>query len=326
MEYKDYYKILNVPRTATQDEIKKAYRKLARQYHPDNNPGNKQAEAKFKEANEANEVLSDPKMRQRYDTLGSAYQQGGQPGGFDWSQWTTANTNDLNDLFGGGGSGGFSDFFTQIFGNMARQNATRRGSTVRTSQHMPRQGAPQRGRDYEQPVTISLRDAYHGTTLTLQMSSAPSGTDAAGVRQEGQKIEVKIPAGVKTGAHVRVAGQGERGFEGGPAGDLHLVITVQPDPHFERDGDDLKTEAPVDLYTLILGGEATIRTLGGNVSLKIPPETQPGRVFRLRGQGMPTLREPGQPGDLLVKVQAKLPHHLSAEEKQLFEQLAALRK
>jgi curved DNA-binding protein len=317
MEYKDYYQILNVPRTATQDDIKKAYRKLARQYHPDNNPGNKQAEAKFKEANEANEVLSDPQKRQKYDTLGSqwsAYQQGGQPGGFDWSQWTTstANANDLNDLFGGGSSGGFSDFFTQIFGNMSRQSAARRGSTVRTSQRGPQQSMPQRGRDFEQPVNISLQDAYRGTTLTLQ--------------KDGQKIEVKVPAGVKTGAHVRMAGQGEPGFEGGPAGDLHLVITVQPDPHFERDGDDLKTEAHIDLYTLILGGEATIKTLGGNVSLKIPPETQPGRVFRLRGQGMPTLREPGQPGDLLVKVQAKLPHHLSAEEKKLFEQLAKLRK
>jgi curved DNA-binding protein len=321
MEYKDYYQILNVPRTATQDDIKKAYRKLARQYHPDNNPGNKQAEAKFKEINEANEVLSDPPMRQKYDTLGSqwsAYQQGGPGGGFDWSQWTTATANgtNFNDLFGAGDSGGFSDFFTQIFGNMARGSTTRRGSTVRSSQHVPPhgrpQGLPQRGRDYEQPVNISLRDAYQGTTLTLQ--------------KDGQKIEVKVPAGVKTGAHVRVAGQGEPGFEGGPAGDLHLVVTVQPDAHFERDGDDLKTETPVDLYTLILGGEATIKTLGGNVSLKIPPETQPGRVFRLRGQGMPTLREPGQPGDLLVKVQARLPHPLSAEEKKLFEQLARLRK
>jgi curved DNA-binding protein len=322
MEYKDYYKILNVPRTATQDDIKKAYRKLARQYHPDNNPGNKQAEAKFKEANEANEVLSDPKMRQRYDTLGAAYQQGGQPGGFDWSQWTTANANDLNDLFGGaGGSGGFSDFFTQIFGNMARQNAARRGSTVRTSQR-----GPQRGRDYEQPVSISLRDAYHGTTLMLQTPSVPPGPGGAGVRQGGQKLEVKIPAGVKTGAHVRMAGQGEPGFEGGLAGDLHLVVTVQPDPHFEREGDDLKTEVHIDLYTMLLGGEATIKTLGGHVSLKIPPETQPGRVFRLRGQGMPRLREPGQPGDLLVKVQARLPHHLSTEEKKLFDQLAGLRK
>jgi len=316
MDYKDYYKVLNVPRTATQDEIKKAYRKLARQYHPDNNPGNKQAEAKFKEANEANEVLSDPQQRQKYDTLGSqwsAYQQSGQPGGFDWSQWTTAAQGaDFNDLFGAGGSGGFSDFFTQIFGNMARNSAPRRGSSVHSSQNIPRQGLPQRGRDYEQPVNISLRDAYTGTTLTLQ--------------KDGQKIEVKVPAGVRTGAHVRVAGQGERGFEGAPAGDLHLVVTVQPDPHFERDGDDLKTEAHVDLYTMLLGGEATVKTLGGNVSLKIPPETQPGRVFRLRGQGMPHLQEANQHGDLLVKAQAKLPHHLSAEEKKLFEQLVSLRK
>jgi curved DNA-binding protein len=320
MEYKDYYQILNVPRTATQGDIKKAYRKLARQYHPDNNPGNKQAEAKFKEINEANEVLSDPQMRQKYDTLGSqwsAYQQGGPAGGFDWSQWTTStyNANDLNnlnDLFGGGGSGGFSDFFTQIFGNMARGGAPRRGSTVRSSQHVSPQGRPQRGRDFEQPVNISLQEAYQGTTLTLQ--------------KDGQKIEVKVPAGVKTGAHVRVAGQGERGYEGGPAGDLHLVVTVQPDPHFERDGDDLKTEAPIDLYTLILGGEAMVKTLGGNVSLKVPPETQPGRVFRLRGQGMPHMRESNQHGDLLVKVQARLPHSLSAEEKKLFEQLAKLRK
>ncbi len=328
MEYKDYYQILNVPRTATQGDIKKAYRKLARQYHPDNNPGNKQAEAKFKEANEANEVLSDPQKRQKYDTLGSqwsAYQQSGQANDFDWNQWTAPayDTNDLNDLFGG--SGGFSDFFTQIFGNMGR-GTSRRGSSVRTSQHVPRQGAPQRGRDYEQPVNLSLRDAYTGTTLTLQMPSAPPGPGGASVRQDGQKLEVKVPAGVKTGAHVRVAGQGEQGYAGGPAGDLHLVINVQPDAHFERDGDDLKTEAHVDVYTLILGGEATIKTLGGNVSLKIPPETQPGRVFRLRGQGMPTLRDPNQPGDLLVKIQAKLPHHLSAEEKKLFEQLAKLRK
>jgi curved DNA-binding protein len=189
MEYKDYYQILNVPRTATQDDIKKAYRKLARQYHPDNNPGKPQAEAKFKEINEANEVLSDPQKRQKYDTLGSqwsAYQQGGQSGGFDWSQWTTANASNLNDLFGDSGSGGFSDFFTQIFGNMARQSAARRGSTMRTSQRVPQQGMPpQRGRDYEHPVNISLQDAYKGTTLTLQ--------------KDGQKIEVKVPAGSTCG-------------------------------------------------------------------------------------------------------------------------------
>ncbi len=309
MEYRDYYQILGVSRTATQDEIKKAYRKLARQYHPDNNPGNKQSEAKFKEINEANEVLSDPQKRQKYDALGSqwrAYQQGGQPGGFDWSRWTTQtyDVNDLNDLFGAS-SGGFSDFFTQIFGGMGGQRPTRR-----SARGGPR--GPQPGRDYEQPVEISLRDAYLGTTLTLQ--------------KDGQKLEVKVPAGVKTGSKVRVSGQGEAGREGGVTGDLYLIVNVQPDPRFEREDDDLKTEALIDLYTLILGGEATMPTLSGNISLKIPPETQPGRTFRLRGQGMPVLRDAQRHGDLLVRVQARLPQHLTAEEKRLFEKLAQLRK
>jgi curved DNA-binding protein len=151
-----------------------------------------------------------------------------------------------------------------------------------------------------------------GTTLTLQ--------------KDGQKLEVKVPAGAKTGSKIRMAGQGETGRQGGGAGDLYLTITVQPDPHFERDGDNLKTEAPVDLYTLILGGEAMVKTLSGQVSMKVPPETQPGRVIRLRGQGMPQLHDPQQRGDLYVQVQAKLPQHLSNEEKKLFEQLAKLRK
>jgi curved DNA-binding protein len=307
MEYKDYYQILGVPRTATQDDVKKAYRKLARQYHPDNNPGDKQAESKFKEINEANEVLSDPQKRQKYDALGSQWQQyqrtGGRPGGFDWNQWTTQtqsyDVNDLNDLFG---DGGFSDFFMRIFGG-AGSGRPGAGSVHR---------APMRGRDYEQPVEIPLRDAFTGTTLTLQ--------------KDGQKLEVKVPAGVKTGSKIRMAGQGETGRQGGSAGDLYLTITVQPDPYFERDGDDLKTEAPVELYTLILGGEAMVKTLSGQVSMKIPPETQPGRIVRLRGQGMPKLRNSQQRGDLYVKVQAKLPQHLSREEKKLFEQLSKLRK
>ncbi len=307
MEYKDYYQILGVPRTATQDDIKKAYRKLARQYHPDNNPGDKQAEAKFKEANEANEVLSDPQKRQKYDALGSQWQQyqrtGGRPGGFDWNQWTTPtqayDVNDLNDLFG---DGGFSDFFTRIFGGVG--NGRPGGSAA--------QRGPTRGRDYEQPIEIPLRDAFTGTTLTLQ--------------KDGQKLEVKVPAGVKTGSRIRVSGQGEAGRQGGGAGDLYLVVNVQSDPHFERDGDDLKMEAPVDLYTLILGGEAMVKTLNGQVSMKVPPETQPGRIIRLRGQGMPQLRDPQLRGDLYVKVQAKLPQHLSHEEQKLFEQLAKLRK
>ena len=310
MEYRDYYQILGVPRTATQDEIKKAYRKLARQYHPDNNPNNKQAEAKFKEINEANEVLSDAQKRQKYDALGSqwqAYQRmGGQPGGFDWNQWTTQTytASDLNDLFGDGG-GGFSDFFTQIFGAAVMRGGTRDARRASTR-------GPRHGRDREQPVNVSLREAYTGTTLTLQKDS--------------QRLEVKVPAGVKTGSKVRVPGQGEAGREGGAAGDLFLVVNVQPDAHFERDGDDLKTEAVVDLYTLILGGEAAVKTPGGSISLKIPPETQSGRTFRLRGQGMPDVRDPARRGDLLVKVQARLPQQLSADEKKLFERLAQLRK
>ena len=324
MEYRDYYQILGVPRTATQDEIKKAYRQLARQYHPDNNPGNKQSEAKFKEINEANEVLSDPQKRQKYDALGSQWQRyqqtGGQPGDFDWNQWTarsqTYSAADLNDLFGG--DSGFSDFFTQIFGNMAGRGAargaqTQRGPNVRSTQRSPQYDrGPQRGRDFEQPVEIPLRDAFFGTTLTLQ--------------KDGQTLEVKVPAGVKTGSKIRVSGQGETGRQGGTAGDLYLVVAVQDDPQFQRDGDDLRTEAPVDLYTLLLGGESQIKTLSGQVSMKVPPETQPGRVIRLRGQGMPVLRDPQLRGDLYVKVQASLPQHLSAEEKQLYEQLAKLRK
>ena len=306
MDYKDYYQTLGVPRTATQDEIKKAYRKLARQYHPDNNPGDKKSEAKFKEANEANEVLSDPDKRKKYDQLGSQWQQyeraGGRPDGFDWSQWTTQNV-DLDNMFGGdsGNLGDFSDFFASIFGSAGggtRTRATRRG--------------PTRGRDLEQPIEIGLREAYQGATLTLQMTD--------------QTLEVKVPPGVKTGSRIRVSGQGGTGRSGGAAGDLFLSVTVNPDPVFERDGDNLKTETTIDLYTAMLGGEATVSTLAGSVSLKIPPETQPGRVFRLRGQGMPLLRDPQTHGDLLVKVQVSLPQNLSEAERTLFEQLAKLRK
>jgi curved DNA-binding protein len=311
MDYKDYYQILGVPRKATQDEIKKAYRKLARQYHPDNNPGDKKAEAKFKELNEANEVLSDPGKRKKYDTLGARWQEyermGGQPGGFDWSQWTTdtRGTGDYGDIFG---DGGFSDFFTRIFGGVGEGQPGGARSRSRTTG----QRRPMRGRDFEQPVQISLRDAYAGTTIAVQ--------------KDGQKIEVKIPAGVKTGSKVRVAGQGGAGLQGGATGDLFLVVDVATDQVFERDGDDLKTNVTVDLYTLILGGEVTVPTMTGDVKLKIPAETQPSRVFRLRGQGMPLLRDPQTHGDLLVKIQASLPTNLTGVEKTLFEQLARYRK
>jgi len=314
MEYQDYYKILGVDKNATEAQIKKAYRKLARQYHPDMNPGDKKAEERFKQINEAYEVLSDPERRRKYDQLGADYQRyqrmGGDPSGFDWSRWTTGGwpggvrveyTGDLGDLFG---SSDFSDFFNAIFGGMASgtgQEAFRRASA--------QPGV--RGRDYEQEVEITLEEAFTGTRRVLSRGS--------------QRIEAKIPPGARTGTKVRLAGQGPAGI-GGPAGDLYLVVKVLPHQTFEREGDDLRCELPVDLYTAVLGGEVIVHTLGGDVKLKIPPETQSGRTIRLAGQGMPHLRDPKTRGDLLVKVRVMIPQHLSARERELFQELARLRK
>lgn len=306
MDYRDYYQILGVARGATQNEIKKAYRKLARQYHPDNNPSDKKAEAKFKEINEANEVLSDPDKRKKYDQLGSQFQQyqrtGGDPRGFDWSQWASSQGQsargqaDLNDLFG---SGDFSDFFTSIFGGAGAASRSRRRG-------------PARGRDIEQPIEIGLQDAYHGATLSLQ--------------KDGQKLEVKIPPGVGTGSKIRMSGQGAPGQSGGTPGDLYLYVNVLPDPTFERDNNNLRTTLTIDLYTAILGGEIGVPTISGSVQLKIPAGTQPGQTFRLRGQGMPHLHDDKTRGDLLVKINVNLPAQLSDSERKLFEQLQQLRQ
>lgn len=317
MEYKDYYKILGVDKNADEKEIKKAYRKLARQYHPDVNPDNKAAETRFKEANEAYEVLGDPEKRQKYDRLGAnwnAYQSAGRdPSGFDWSQWTTggpggARVNvqygDLNDLFG---QGGFSDFFQSIFGGMGGQYSGAASPFGQGGQYQPR---PARGRDLEHPVEITLEEAFHGTQRVLSMDS--------------RRIEVKIPPGVRTGSKVRVAGEGYPGAGGGGSGDLFLVVQVAPHPVFERKGDDLQTEAQVNLYTAVLGGEATVPTLTGKASLSIPAGTQPGQLIRLRGQGMPKLRAPDERGNLLVKVQVRVPRQLGEQERQLFQELASL--
>ena len=294
MDYKDYYKILGVPKSASEADVKRAYRKLARDHHPDRHPGDKKAEERFKEINEAYEVLGDPEKRRTYDQLGSRYQEwqrmGGDPRGFNWGQGNV-RVEDLNDLFGGQ----FSDFFTSIFGGDAARG--RRANV--------------RGRDVEQNVEISLDEAFHGATLTFQ--------------KNGKHVEVKIPPGVKTGSRVRVAGEGGAGAGSGPKGDLYLVVNVRPHPRFKRDGDDLSLEMPIDLYTAVLGGEASVQTFDGALSLKIPPETQDGRTFKLRGQGMPHLREPGGRGDLLVKVHVRIPQDLSPEEKRLFSELARLR-
>jgi len=317
MEYQDYYKTLGVEKNATGAQIKKAYRKLARELHPDMNPGNKKAEERFKQINEAYEVLSDPERRKKYDQLGASYQQyqhmGGDPRGFDWSQWTggfggqpggnvRVEYGDLGDLFGGGD---FSDFFTSIFGGAgAGQDVFRRASRSASSQGV-------RGRDAEQEIEITLEEAFAGTARVLS--------------RDGQRIEVKIPAGASTGTRVRLKGQGTSGI-GGPAGDLYLVVKVLPHETFERDGDHLRCKLAVDLYTAVLGGEAIVHTLGGDIKLKIPPETQSGRTIRLAGQGMPRLRDAKTRGDLLVQVQVMIPQKLTEREQELFRQLARLRQ
>lgn len=311
MEFKDYYEILGVPRNADEKEIKKAYRRLARQYHPDVNPGDKAAEERFKEINEAYEVLSDPEKRARYDQFGrewQRYQQAGAPGGFDWSAWTQpggprvqytyTTAEDLEDLFGEGA--GFSDFFETLFGRGFGPRADR-----------TRAPRPRRGQDIEQPVQVTLAEAYHGTTRVLT--------------KDGRRLEVKIPPGVRSGSRIRMAGEGIPGVGGSEAGDLYLVVEVLPDERFERRGDNLYTEVEVPLYTAILGGEATVPTVDGSVVLTIPPETQNGRLFRLRGKGMPRLRNPSEHGDLYATANVRLPTRLSDRERELFEQLRDLR-
>jgi curved DNA-binding protein len=311
MEYRDYYKILGVSKDASADDIRSAYRKLARKYHPDVNPNDTEAEERFKEINEAYEVLHDAEKRSKYDQLGSNWQRfqqaGGDPGSFDWANWSAGGQGgrayeytDLNDLFG---DRGFSDFFQYIFGGRPAGGARPGG----------RQGVfAMGGRDIEHPVEITLEEAYHGAGRVLQSGS--------------RRLEVKIPPGVQTGSRVRMAGEGEPGRDGGPAGDLYLVITVQDHPTWQREGNNLRLRLPVDLYTLILGGQAAVPTIKGQVSLKIPAGTRAGQVIRLRGQGMPTLRNPKEFGDLLVEVQPVLPQDLQPREIELFRELAGMRK
>jgi len=313
MEYKDYYKILGVEKKATEAEIKSAYRKLAKKYHPDKNPGDKQAEEKFKEINEANEVLSDPEKRARYDQISNSYsswqQAGGSPGSFRWEdlfggsgaypRGQRVEVNDLGDMFGE--MGGFSDFFRAFFGGAAAPQG-------RTRQRVYPQ--PRQPRNYEQELTISLYEAYHGTKRVLQLND--------------QKIEVSIPAGSKTGTKVRVAGKGPQ-TAGAARGDLYLKIKVAPDNRFEISGDDLQTTRKITLYTAVLGGKVEVETLNGKVLLTIPAGVQPGQKIRLKDKGMPALKKKGQFGDLYVKVDVEIPKKLNTEQKELFEKLRTLK-
>jgi DnaJ-class molecular chaperone len=326
VEFQDYYAVLGVPKTASEKEIRSAYRKLARQFHPDVNPGNAEAEAKFKQINEAYEVLSDPEKRTKYDQLGSrwkeyeSYQRAqaaaaaagaeGPREPFDWSgfaaegvpggaryEYRTVSPEDLQDLFGDDQP--FSDFFGTFFG----------GGGGPSGRRAPR---PRQGADLEYPLEITLDEAYKGTTRVVELQLGDGQT---------RRLEVKIPAGVTDGSRVRVAGQGGPGRAGGRVGDLYLITTILPDPRFERMGDDLRTRITAPLATLVLGGEVSVPTPNGRrLALKIPAGTQDGRVFRLRGQGMPHLGQPDRRGDLHAEVHVHLPEQVSGRQRELLEE------
>jgi curved DNA-binding protein len=308
--YKDYYAVLGVPKTASEKEIRQAYRKLARENHPDLNPNNKQAEARLKDINEAYEVLKDPAKRKKYDQLGPNWNApnfedlfGGAGRGRTTTRTVTAE--ELEDMLGRGGAGSpFSDFFETFFGGGRRSSTTTRA------------GGSRQGRDAEQSVEVTLEEAFQGTTRVLELSDDRGGRP--------RRIEVKIPPGVADGQRVRIAGQGGAGALGGPAGDLFLVVRVTPSPVFAREGSELRVKVPVPLTTAVLGGEIQVPTpKGGRLALKIPPETQNGRVFRLRGQGMPKLGGSDR-GDMLAEVQVQLPQALTPRQRELFAELAKL--
>jgi curved DNA-binding protein len=329
MEYQDYYAILGVPRDASEKEIRSTYRKLARQYHPDLNPGDKDAEERFKQVAEAYEVLSDPEKRRRYDELGPRWREyeqwqaaqqaagrspdfqdfarGQGPGGARY-EYRTVSEDDLEDLFGN--SAPFSDFFESMFrGGMGGVS----GAGVSRGRGAPR---PRAGGDLETPIDVTLAEAYRGTTrqFTLRL---PDGQE--------RRLEATIPPGVADGSRIRLAGQGNPGRAGGPAGDLYLVVTVRPDSRFERDGDDLRTKISVPLTVVLLGGTARVPTPDGrSLELRIPPGTQDGRVFRLRGQGMPRLGDPNRRGDLYAEVHVRLPERLTDRQRELIEEFARL--
>lgn len=304
MEYKDYYKILGVERTADDKTLKQAYRRLARKYHPDVNKS-KGATERFKEINEAYEVLSDPEKRKRYDSLGP-----------DWQRYAQAGAGPFEGFrvhFGGGGAdledlGGFSDFFRTIFGDLG----VRQTDLFDVFGAEPgRRGARRaRGQDVQADVELSLEEAYHGCQRTLAL--------------DGRRLEVKIPPGVDTGSRVRVAGGGPSGTAGGERGDLYLTVTVRPHPVFERKAEDLYVDVPVTVAEAALGAEVEVPTLKGRATLKVPPGTSSGRTFRLRGSGMPRLKGGGT-GDQYVRIKVVVPTELSAREREIFEELRRLR-
>lgn len=306
MEYKDYYQTLDIDKNANSEDIKKAYRKLTRKFHPDVNPNDKAAEARYKEINEAYLVLTDTEAKAKYDRLDASwngFQRSGAQKDFDWSLWTVTGSdqNEEATTLDGSSNGlnadsGQSEFFQAVFG------------TMRIGQESP---VPQKGQDYNQVVEISLEEAFTGTSRILRVG--------------GRRLEVKIPRGARSGTKIRVRGEGAQGVDGGSKGDLYLDITITSHELFEWVGDDIHMDLPINLYSAVLGGEAIVPILKGKIKLKIPPETQSGKTFRLKGQGMPKLRNPDERGDLYAKVLVTLPEGLTEQEIELFEELADIR-
>lgn len=310
MAYIDYYKVLGLDKNASADDIKKAYRKLARKHHPDLNPNNEEAKKTFQQINEANEVLSDADMRRKYDQYSAQYgehwrqgeeyekarQSQGQRqsagGRSDWGDYT----------YSGEGDEGFSDFFESLFG---RRSGAGGGGQSRSSMKF-------RGEDYQAQLHLNLRDAAktHQQVLTIN----------------GKKVRITIPAGVEDGQVIKLKGHGSPGMNGGPNGDLYITFVISDDPRYRREGSDLYVTETIDLYTAMLGGEITVDTLDGKVKLKVKPETANGTKMRLKGKGFPVYKQEGEHGDLYVTLEIKLPSNLSEKEKELFRQLAEIEK
>lgn len=311
MQYKDYYATLGVAKSATQDEIRKAFRKLARQYHPDVAKDKKTAEAKFKEINEAYEVLSDADKRQKYDTLGADWDRAGHRPPPGWGADRQGGANPFGEAAGGGfsfGGTGFSDFFEQFFGGSHRGSG-RRGSFS----GFPGGAEEERGGDIEADLLVTIEEALHGAKKAISFRRAP--------HSRVQTFEVRIPKGVREGQKIRLAGQGEGAGAHG-AGDLYLRVRFERHPDYEIEGSDLIYELDVPAARVVLGTEVEVPTPDGSVRLKVPAGSQPGRKFRLKGRGLPT--KAGERGDFFVKLEVVLPAHVSGEERALWEKLAEL--
>ncbi|QDK77339.1 J domain-containing protein [Spirosoma sp. KCTC 42546] len=301
MDFIDYYSVLGVPKTASDEDIKKAYRKLARKHHPDLNPNDAEANKKFQQINEANEVLSDPEKRKKYDQYGRDWQHADQ---FEQArqqqrsrpQYAQGDTGDY-DFSGGFGGSDFSDFFSSMFGQDAGMGGGRRQAKFK-------------GQDYQAELTLNLRDAYttHKQTLTV----------------DGKNIRITVPAGIENGQKIKLAGYGAPGVNGGPNGDLYITFVIADDSRYKRKGNDLYVDEEIDLYTAMLGGERIVETMDGKVKLTVKPETQSGTKVRLKGKGFPVYKQEGSFGDLYITWQVKLPTNLTDQQKELFRQLSTL--